>query len=565
VNSQPRLLGRLIRLMGPVRGGFALAALLSSATVCAGVGLMAVAAYSISQAALVTSFVEIQAALAGVRFFALSRGALRYLDRYTTHDVSFRLLTRLRVWFYAAVEPLAPAVLWRHRGGDLLARIVGDIETLEKFAVRVLVPAVTALVAGIAACLFLALFDPRLALVLLAVLVLTGLALPLTVRRLARSAAQEQVLAHAELAALSVDAVQGMADLLAFGQEEHQLSRLEGISRRASRTDGRLALLRGLSSAAAVLLASLALVAVLLLAVPLVSEGRLNAVYLAMLPLTALAALEAVASLPGAMEHLERSLAAAARLFELTDARPAVAEPHPAGPAPVVGSVEIRGLHFAYGGAEPEVLSGLDLRLDRGDQVTIVGHSGAGKTTLLNLLLRFWEPRAGTITVGGRDVRECRSEDVRALFAVVAQDTHLFGGTLRANLLLSRPEASEPELAAACEQARLAEVIERLPAGLDTWIGENGLLLSGGERQRVAVARAILKDAPILVLDEPTAHLDAETGAALLSALQRLTIGRTVMAIGHQPGLLGSAGRTLELEDGRLQEPAAAAAQAAGA
>jgi ATP-binding cassette subfamily C protein CydC len=546
-------LRRLLGLIGPAGGGLALAALFSSATVAAGVGLMATAAYSISRAALVTSFVEIQVALAGVRTFALSRGAFRYLERYTAHAVSFQMLARLRVWFYSAIEPLAPGVLWRHSGGDLLTRIVADIEALEQLAVRVLMPAAAALIAGTAACLFLALFDPRLGIIVLGALTLMGLVVPLAARRTASAAAQAQVACRAQLGAAVVDGVQGVAELLAFDRESAHLGRLEEIGGRLHRAERRLALVRGLSAGTAALLGSLTMVAVLLVAIPLVSAGRLDPVYLAAVPLTALAALEAAAPLPAAIEHLERSLAAAARLFELVDARPAVLEPEVSGPPPAAGTIELRNLRFAYGPGESPVLDGLDLRVSRGERVAIVGESGAGKTTLVNLLLRFWEAQEGCIRIGGSDVRQSRSEDVRALFSVVAQDTHLFGGTVRANLLLARPEASEEQVVAACRQANIHHVIERLPLGYDTWIGENGLLLSGGERQRLSVARAILKDAPVLLLDEPTAHLDSETEAALLDGIQTLMAGRTVIAVGHEPLASAIGARVLVLDHGRLR------------
>jgi thiol reductant ABC exporter CydC subunit len=548
-------LRRLLRLVAPAWGGMALGALLSFATIAAGIGLMATAAYAIARAAVVSSYVDIEAALAGVRVFAISRGSLRYLERFTAHDVSFRLLARLRAWFYAAVEPLAPAVLWRRPGGDLLGRIVADIETLEQFAVRVLMPAAAAVMAGIATSALLAVFDPVLGLVLAAAMAVIGIAVPLVARRAARAGARAQVAARAALSSGLVDAVQGLPDLVALGGEPAFLAGLDEVGRRLERAERRLALVRGLAAAAGALLAAATLAVVLVVAVPLVSDGRLDGVYLAMLPLTALAALEAVLPLPAAIEHLERSLAAADRLLDLADARPAVAEPAAGAPPPAAAAIEIRDLHFTYEAGLAPVLNGLDLCLAAGDRVVIVGTSGAGKTTLVNLLLRFWEPTSGHIRIGGRDVREWRTDDVRALFAVVAQDTHLFAGTLRANLLLARSEAAEDQLAGACRRAGLAEVVERLPDRYDTWIGENGLLLSGGERQRVAIARAILRDAPILVLDEPTAHLDAATEAEVLAALGEVVDGRTVICIGHRAIAAADGARVLLLEEGRLHGP----------
>lgn len=564
MSGERERLRRLASLSGPAAGGIALGCLLSFATLAAAVGLMATAAYAVARAALVTSFVEIEVALAGVRVFALSRGALRYLERYFTHLVGFSLLARLRAWFYAAVEPLAPAVLWRHQGGDLLNRIVADIETLEQLATRVVMPAAAALLTATVVALFLALFDPRLGLILLAATVLIGLVTPLAGRAVGRPAAESEVATRAELTACVVDAVQGLAELLAAGAELRQLDRLEEIGRRLDRVERRLALLRGLARGATALLTSLMLLAILGVAVPLLSQGRLEPVYLAMLPLAAVAALEGVGLLATAVEYLDRCLAAAGRLFELADSEPALRDPlKPMAPPPPAAlalgaagcALEVSELRFAYERGEAPVLDGLSFRLGAGDRLAIVGASGSGKTTVVNLLLRFWEQQSGSIRVAGRDVRDCLGEDVRSLFAVVAQDTHLFAGTVRTNLLLACPDAGQDDLADACRSAGFQEVIERLPQGYDTWIGENGRLLSGGERQRLAIARAILKDAPILVLDEPTAYLDEVTRREVLAGLHTPLEGRTVVVVGQDAASLVPPDRILQLENGRLHPP----------
>jgi ATP-binding cassette subfamily C protein CydC len=551
---------RLLGLLAPYRRSVGLAVLLGFGTLAAGIGLMATAAYLISKAALVTAFADVAVAVTAVRALAISRAGLRYAERYVTHLAALRVLSGLRVWFFAAVEPLAPARLQAHRSGDLLARIGADVETLDGFYVRGVAPLLAAALAAALAALLLGRFDPALATTVLAFLALAGAALPLATRRLARAPAGRLIATRAALHTALADEIQGLAELLAFGQEEGFRARVGSWSARLGGTERHLARLRGAGDGLGALLAALAGVAVLGLAIPLVTAGRIEGVFLALLPLTAIAAFEGIQPLAGALQQREASYAAAGRLFEIVDAPPVVRDPPRPLPAPRVYDVELRGVRFRYGPGEPLVLDGFDLAVPAGGRVALVGPSGTGKSTVVSLLLRFWEPEAGQVRIGGRDVRVRRAADVRALLGVVPQQPYLFNGTVRDNLLLARGDATDDELVAAARQAQLHDVVASLPRGYDTLVGENGLRLSGGERQRLALARVILKGAPIVVLDEATANLDAVTEARVVRALDDFLAGRsdppraagprTALVISHRPALLGLASRVITL-DGR--------------
>jgi ATP-binding cassette subfamily C protein CydC len=580
---------RLLKLIAPFKRWVALAVALNFATIGSSVGLMAVSAYLISKAALVTDVSELSVAIVSVRLFAILRAVLRYLERYFSHTATFRILTHLRVWFYSAIEPLAPARLLSYRGGDLLTRSVADIETLENFYIRVVVPPIAAACVVVLACLLLGAFDWILALALLFFLLLTGVALPLTMRWLGQSSSGRFIATRAELNALLVDEIQGVADLLAFDQAQAQRAQVLRLSAELNRVQERQAMLRGVSSALAVLLTSLAGLTVLMLAIPLVSGGQIEGVYLALLPLTAIASFEAVQPLSLALQQLEASRAAGRRLFELIDAAPEVRDPsEPASlrgvqrtttQSPAYGGeiasshalsarcagarlatallamtqIEFKNVRFRYNPFDPWALDGVSFNVPSGKRVAIVGPSGSGKSTIVNLLLRFWDYHTGTIALGSHDLREYRADDVRALIGVVPQNVHLFNATVRDNLRLANPEATDEQLVEACRQAQLHDFIESLPLKYETLIGENGLLLSGGERQRLAIARAILKDAPILILDEATANLDAITERQLLESLEPFMMGRTVMIISHRRPAIERVDQVIELEQGRIR------------
>lgn len=545
---------RLLGLMLPFKGWMALATLLGFATIGSSIGLMATSAYIISKAALHPSIAALQVAIVGVRFFGLARGVFRYLERYVSHQVTFRLLARLRVWFYTAIEPLAPARLIHYRSGDLFSRIVADIESLEHFYLRVLAPPLAAGLITLLMGIFMAAFDLHLAVVMVLFLLLAGVGLPLLTQRLSRGSGRRLITTRAELNVSILDAVQGSADLLIAGQAQRRQEEVNIFSRRLSHTQERLAWLTGLHNAMSGLLTNWATLAILLLAIPLVNQGRLEGVYLAVLVLAASASFEAVIPLPEALQHLESSLTAARRLFELIDAVPAVPEVTTPSPSPGHFGLSVKNLSFRYQENEPEVLQNISFTLAPGRRVALVGPSGAGKSSLVNLLLRFWDYQSGSIELGGHDLRSYQPDEVRRLVSVVSQQTHLFNGTIRDNLLLARPEAGEADIVWAAQQAHLHDFIQTLPDGYNTWIGEQGLRLSGGERQRLAIARALLRDAPILILDEATAHLDPLIEAEVMQDIHRLMANRTTLLITHRLASLETIDEILVMQAGRVIE-----------
>lgn len=545
---------RLCRFLTPFRWRIALAVVLGAATILSSIGLMGSSAYIISAAALHPSIAALSIAIVGVRFFGVARGVLRYVERLVTHSLTFHILASLRGWLYAALVPLAPARLLRERTGDLHARIVADIESLEQFFVRVVEPPLVALITTTILYILLARYDVGLALVAVGFLFLAGGGIPVCVYQLSKSAGERLVRERAALNAMYVDTLQGMSELVAFGQIANWQAKLAERDRSMRQLQRRLAYINALGSSLELLFGGLANLAVLVIAVPLVTSGHLEGVLLATLVLMTQAAFEAVLPLPGALQALTTSQAAAARLFALVDSEPEIHDPHENSPEPERFDITVRDLRFRYAPGERFVLDNVSFSVPEGKLVAIVGPSGSGKTTLLHLLLRFWEYREGSCTIGGRELRAFRQADLMRYIAVVSQQTHLFNTSIRQNLLLARPGAGAGEIITAAKQAQLDTFITRLPQGYETPIGENGLRISGGERQRLAVARALLKAAPILLLDEPTAHLDASNASALMQELLAHRQGTTTLLITHRLDGIEAADEILVLDSGHIVE-----------
>ena len=543
----PGPLRRLTRLAAPVRGWVLLAALASFGALAANIALMTSAPYLISKATLVTGFAALAVAVTAVRAFAIARAALRYSERYVVHLAALRVLTEIRVRLYRAIEPLAPGGLRAFRSGDLLARTVADVDTLDAFFVRGLVPPAAAVLAVAFACAILAAFEPAMAVVLFAFLAIGGVAVPLAARRLARRPSERSIAARAELQSGLASDLSGLADLTAFGQEGRLGGDLAASSRAMDRERRTLSSIRGAGAGVGSILAGAAGLAVLALAIPEVRDGGIEGVFLASVPLVAFAANEAVQPLGDAFREVELSRAAAARTFEIVDAPAPVPEPEEPLAPPAHPSLELRDVRFRYDERSPEVLDGVSLALGSGDRLGLTGPSGAGKTTIVGLLLRFWDAVSGEVLFDGVDVRRFRADDVRSLIGVVPQQVYLFNGSLRDNLLVADGDADDAKILDACARAGLRAFLRSLPSGLDTLVGDDGLKLSGGERQRVAIVRAVLKDAPILILDEATANLDAATEAEVVEQIDVFAQDKTLLVISHRPVALELADRVMTL------------------
>ncbi|MSO92470.1 MAG: ABC transporter ATP-binding protein [Rhodospirillales bacterium] len=480
-------------------------------------------------------------------------GVLHWLESWIAHDMAFRLLAQMRIDAFRKLDALAPAYLVRRRTGDIMALATHDIELIEYFFAHTVAPAFVAiLVPGVVLAVLTA-ASPWIALALVPFLLAVGLSPFLMRNRVDRlgSAARE---AAGELGAFAVDSVQGLGEIVAFQQEQARGSQLDALSQRHIRL--RLPFFRELTLQHSLLevFTGLGGLAVVLTGAAMAVQGTIAPAALPLYTLLAMSAFLPVSEIAQIGRQLADTLGAARRVYSLEN------EPVPITDGPGVAwragpaALALEGVSFTYPGQNRRALADVSFAIPPGKTVALVGTSGAGKTTTAQLLIRFWDPDSGRITLNGADLRDYRLDDLRRRIALVAQDTYLFNDTLRNNILIARPEASEEELLSAVEHASLGGLVNSLPDGLDSPVGERGTSLSGGQRQRVAIARAFLKDAPVLILDEATSHLDAVNEQAVRSALDRLQADRTTIVIAHRLSTVREADQIVVLEGGRMVE-----------
>lgn len=564
-------LRRMIGLAWPRSGRFALGVLLGAAATGSGVALLGVAAWMLAIAADHPPITALSIAVVATRALGVSKGVARYLERLVTHDAAFRTLAEVRVRVFerlAATEPFG-----RFRSGDLVSRLVNDTEATLDLLVRGLTPPLVSVVTGGATVLFLTVVYAPGGALLAAGLLLAGLAVPLMAAALGKGPGRRQAAARGELSTALVDTLHGAPDLVAYGAMDRQVARVHAADAELTRMERRDAAVLGLSAGATTLITGLTVWGALFLGVTAVEGGALSAVSLAVLVLTTLAAFEIVAPLPAVAAKLGAIRASGARLFGVLDTPAAVAPPVRTGLDPEGDpTVGVHGLRVRYGPEEPWALDGVDLQIPAGWTVAVIGPSGAGKSTLASVLLRFRDPDEGRVDLGGTDITTHPADEVRGLVSGVPQDPHVFASTLRENLKLAVPESASPESASpesaspelrrpgagdealweALRRARLADEVAAMPKGLDTAVGTYGTGLSGGMVQRLALARALLAAPRVLVLDEPTAHLDPDTRDAVVDDLLTAAKGYSTLLITHDLTGLERVDRIYVVRDGKV-------------
>ncbi|MFE5481512.1 thiol reductant ABC exporter subunit CydD [Streptomyces sp. NPDC056527] len=559
--------GRVRDMAGELKGRMGLALLLGSLALGSAVGLMAVSGWLISRASEQPPVLYLMVAVTATRAFGIGRAVFRYAERIVSHDAVLRMLAELRVSVYRRLERIAPAGLRRTRRGDLLSRLVQDVDALQDYWLRWLLPAGAALVVGAGSVGFTTWLLPEAGAVLAVGLLTAGVAVPLLSGALARRAERRLAPARGVLAVTVLDLLRGCAELTVAGALKDRLSRARAADRTLTSIASRQAAATAIGAGLSALVCGVTVAVAAFVGVQAVREGRLDGVTLAVVVLTPLAAFEAVTGLPLAVQYRQRVKRSAERVYEVLDAPVPVLEPaRPAVPPRTPFPLELAGLSARHAGQEREALGDFTLTLEAGRRVAVVGASGSGKTTLAQVLLRFLDADAGSYRLGGVAAAELDGDDVRRFVGLCAQDAHTFDSTIRENLRLARTGADDEELRAALGRARLLDWVDGLPDGLDTQVGEHGSRLSGGQRQRLALARALLADFPVLVLDEPAEHLDLATADALTDDLLRATQGRTTVLITHRLHGLDAVDEVVVLDGGRTVQrgPYAELARAEG-
>ena len=550
---------RYLRMLRPYGWWVALALLMGILTVLANMGLLSTSAYLIAKAAQHPSTILLLwVPIVGVRFFGISRGIFRYLERYLSHNVTFQLLKELRVYTYRRLEPLIPATLSSYHSGDLLSRVTGDIDVLQNLYLGLFSPPIIAAVTFMVAIGFLDSFSQHMALVLGMFLIASGFFVPWLTQQLAGTHSRALVNTRADLSTQLVELIDGNADILALGQERSRLEQLDDTLRKWVRERLFLHGVSGLGAALTVGLNNGAMWAILVVGIGLVTTHHLAPIFLPVVVLLSWASFEGVNALPQAVQFRGQIREAATRINELIDQSPDYPvgrwslEHITSGGNPP--SIEFYDVHFRYRSGRDEGLAGVSFQVGASQHVAVVGPSGAGKSTLAGIVSGLWPYQQGEVLMNGRPLSGVDPRVLPRLVGVVEQIPHLFNTTVRQNLLLANPQAQDRSLLSALEIVELADVVASLPQGLDTVIGEHGAKLSGGERKRLAIARVILQNPSVVVMDEATEGLDLLTERKVIQAIRQWSRHKTILWVTHRLSNLDAFDGVIVLANGKVVE-----------
>lgn len=553
--SAPRPLRRMWRLAQPDRRRIALALLLATLALTSAVGLLVVSAWLISRASQQPPILTLQVAIVAVRALGISRGVFRYADRLVGHDAAFRSLAHVRVGVFRRLERLSPAGLGSYRQGDLLARLVGDVDSSVDLVVRVVLPAVSSVLAGALAVAMGAAILPAAGGALLVLLVVSGVVVPWLTTGIGARSQRARAAAEGELSAQLVAALSAAPELLALGTVDAAVARLREADATLTLLDRRRAVASGVAAGLGTLATGLTVVACIGLGVTAVQQARMDGVWLAALALIPLAMADVLSGMPAAALARSRVTGAAERIFALMDSP----DPVPARPGPRAATppgrrpeLDLQQVSARYPGAGTDALAGLDLELPPGRRVALVGPSGSGKSTAVAVLLRLLDHGDGRYTVDGSDVRDLDEDDVRARLGAMDQRAHLFDTTIEENIRLANRDADDAALAAALAAAQLSDWVDALPAGLGTRVGAHGSAVSGGQAQRIALARVLLADRPVALLDEPGEHLDPAMADQVTAAALAATTGRSVVLVTHRMAHTEDCDEVIVLNEGEV-------------
>lgn len=533
-----------------------LGVVLAIVTLLASIGLLTLSGWFLSASAVVGvagiySFNYMLPA-AGVRGAAIIRTAGRYFERLVSHDATFRVLQHLRVFTFSKLLPLSPAGLARFRQGELLNRVVADVDTLDHLYLRVISPLIGALVVIVVVTAGLSILDVTLALTLGGIMLVTLLVLPPLFYRAGKPAGESITQMRGQYRQLLTAWLQGQAELMLFSASDRYRKQLEKTEQRWQDAQRRQAELTALSQALMLLIGGVAVVAMLWLTSAGVGGNSQPGALIALFVFCALAAFEALAPVTGAFQHLGQVIASARRITQITGQQPEVTFAAGEGQAFGQVSLTLNQVTFSYPQQPSPALENISLQVGAGEHIAILGRTGCGKSTLLQLLTRAWDPANGEILLNDQPLTRLNEATLRQAMSVVPQRVHLFSATLRDNLSLAAPGASDIQLMKALERVGLEKLLE--DSGLNAWLGEGGRQLSGGELRRLAIARALLHDAPLMLLDEPTEGLDATTESQILDLLAEVMREKTVLMVTHRLRGLARFNRIIVMDNGKIIE-----------